>query len=382
VTQSDQRPTTSGTAEPRAPLRVLMSPYALGGPVNPAHRLMGEALMDRGVRLEDFGRKKAASGGVDVVHVHWPERLVHWQRRWPALLLEAVVVLTALVLARRRGAALVWTAHNLYPHDLARPRTYRAFFAVFVRLVDLVVVLSDASVSELRRVHPHLRRIPMATVPHGHYRDSYPEKPTRAAARQRLGIEGRGPVFLTLGLVRRYKNVTGLVEAFAREDAPGTLLVAGRVHDEGLEEELRRAAGGDPRIRLDLQHISDEDVAILHGAADVVVLPYSSRSVLNSGAALLALSFSTPVVSPDTPSTRELQEFVGTPWVTIFHDGASEALAAARAAASRRHPEVLDLSALDWEVVAGRCLAAYRMALDRRRSGRRRNPALVTSGTG
>jgi beta-1,4-mannosyltransferase len=350
-------------------LRVLVSPYAKDGPVNPYLTLMEQALSEQGTRVEDYGRAKAARGGVDIVHVHWPERLVHWRRSWPTVLAEAAALLTSLVIARQRGAALVWTAHNAFPHDLTRPRAYRAFFTVFLRLVDLVVVLSDASAERLRTTHPRLRAVPTVTVPHGHYRDSYPPAPDRARARQQLGLPDLGPVFLSLGLIRRYKNVTGLVEAFLREDCPGTLVVAGRVHDAGLEDELRRAAGGDPRVLLLLHHLSEDEVALLHGAADVVVLPYSSASVLNSGAALLGLSFSTPVVGPDTPSLRELQALVGEEWVALFDDGAAAALTAARAVTARPRPEVLDLSVLDWDVVAERCLVAYRTARLRRGLG-------------
>jgi len=56
-------------------------------------------------------------------------------------------------------------------------------------------------------------------------------------------------------------------------------------------------------VRLDIRSIPNEELPLLFGAADVVVLPF--RQVLTSGSMLLAMSYGRPVIAP---RFRELSE--------------------------------------------------------------------------
>ena len=94
---------------------------------------------------------------------------------------------------------------------------------------------------------------------------------------------------LHFGLLRPYKNVPLLIERFrqlAGDDH--RLLIAGRPYDAAIRRGVERAAAGDARIALRLSWVPPDEVAQLFAACDLVVLPY--RRILNSGAALLALS--------------------------------------------------------------------------------------------
>ena len=65
-------------------------------------------------------------------------------------------------------------------------------------------------------------------------------------------------------------------------------------------------------------------------ATDLVVLPY--RDILNSGSAVLALSFDRPVLVPRRGSLGDLQNHVGRQWVRTYEGdiGAAELEAASR----------------------------------------------------
>ncbi|MFX9042583.1 hypothetical protein ABTN45_19050, partial [Acinetobacter baumannii] len=59
-------------------------------------------------------------GPGDTLHLHWPSYFYyHPSSRWRSLVsLLRFFAISSLL--RLRGARIVWTAHNLYPHDGAR----------------------------------------------------------------------------------------------------------------------------------------------------------------------------------------------------------------------------------------------------------------------
>ena len=115
----------------------------------------------------------------------------------------------------------------------------------------------------------------------------------RRASRPRC----RGTRLLHFGLLRPYKNVPHLIATFAEAALPGaTLLIAGKPFDDQVRDEVATAAADVAGVRLELRYIRPDEVQLFFLAADLVVLPY--QRILNSGAALLALSFARPVLVP------------------------------------------------------------------------------------
>ena len=262
--------------------------------------------------------------------------------------------------ARLRGARVVWTVHNLQPHDPGRRQgaVAWAFWRLFPRAVDAFVTLSRAGVPAILDRFPALRGKPYSVVPHGHYLGTYDDTVTRDQARQRVGIPEQCRVYLNFGQVRRYKNVPGLIGAFrGLRDDDARLVVAGSVDDPALAREIADAARGDERILLHLEFVPLDDVQTYLRAADLVVLPFSE--VFNSGSAMLALSFDRGVLIPDVPTFRELQAIVGAEWVHLF-DGEVSAADLERALAATPIDDTPCLDAFDWDVIAERTMDLYR----------------------
>jgi glycosyltransferase involved in cell wall biosynthesis len=246
---------------------------------------------------------------------------------------------------------------------------------VFTRRLDGVISLSAAGVDALRDAFPALARVPTFVVPHGHYRAAYPAPVPRAAARRALDLPPDAPVILHFGVLRPYKNVVRLVEAFRAMDAPEgdgaapALLVAGTPGTAALADAVRAAADGAARVRLDLRFVPDEAVPRYLGAADLVALPYAE--ILNSGTALLALSLDRPVLVPDRGAMGELRGHAGAAWVRTYAPPLTpttlaDALAWARHADRPARP---DLSALAWPRLAADTHAAFEAVVA---GGRRR----------
>lgn len=299
-----------------------------------------------------------AGGGVDVAHLHWIEPIV---RPYPphrgaaaVAAFRAARLEAALRMLRRVGARIVWTVHNIRPHEQRYPGPER-------RAMEAVLAAADSLITHSRHAEERVRaelgwRGEVHAIPHGHYIGVYPpERRSRAEVRRELGLPGDAFVFLAFGKVRAYKQ---LPEAIAAVRATGDahLVVAGAPHPE-VGDGLREAAAGNERIHLHLHDISDDEVGAYHLAADAALLNY--RDVFSSGALLLALSLGLPVVAP-SPSTAT--EVAGPPAIAPFTgNDLGSALAAVREGdpEDRRRAAVAAAEACSWERVAALTLAAY-----------------------
>jgi glycosyltransferase involved in cell wall biosynthesis len=132
----------------------------------------------------------------------------------------------------------------------------------------------------------------------------------RAVARQSLGLPAGARVAVFAGLIRPYKGVDLLLDAFASLPAESDwrLVVAGEAWG-GLGRQLqRRAAGPDlaEKVRLDLRWQSEEELQKLLSAADLVVLPYRDGS--QSAMAPLVLAAGVPVLTTRVGGLAEVVE--------------------------------------------------------------------------
>ena len=243
----------------------------------------------------------------DVLHIHWPSFLYfdrHSRRRTYVGLLR---FLTFLELMRRRGARLVWTAHNLYPHEGGRSElAHRIARRAIARRANLVLVHGPTAAE----IVAHEFDIPLArirVVKHGHWIDFHASTVSAAAAREELGIEADRYVYSFVGTCRPYKQLERLVDAFGQlNDASSVLLIAGSFAAESyrarIVELLQRLPSA--RWRLHSEFIADEDIHRYVLAGNVLVLPYAE--ILTSGSAMLGLSFGRPVIAPNAGGLRDM----------------------------------------------------------------------------
>jgi glycosyltransferase involved in cell wall biosynthesis len=333
----------------RRPLVVMESLTRLRPTTNPYLVQLCESL-DRtpGVDLSFFTWRRAVLGRLDVFHVHWPELLVGGHRLSGRI---ARRLLTAAFLLRVRltGVAVVRTMHNLErPSDMSRIDL--ALLGMLDRLTTLTITLNDDTPLPVG----HARR----TILHGHYRDWFSSYPAPPAIEGRMGY---------VGLIRRYKGVEQLIEAFRTLDAAGsTLSVAGRPSTKDLETELVALAAEDERIEFHFRFLDDAELVARIAEAQFIVLPY--RHMHNSGTALAALSVARPILVPDNEVNRALAVEVGEDWVHLF-DGelTDDDLAQVRAAISAGIEGAPDLSQRDWSTVGAAHSEAFHAAFARRR---------------
>lgn len=267
------------------------------------------------LRLEHFEQHLGHLATGDVVHVHWTSPVV---QRTDDDLDEARRRLdrfrNAIDAARGRGARLVWTVHNVLPHDARHLDLEVELERFLAASADAVHVMNRDTAAA---VAPHYQLDPnrIAVIPHPSYQGVYPSSLSRAGARASFGLRDDDRAVLAFGQMRPYKGLDVLVDAVRRlpsAERP-VLLLAGRTSDEDRSA-IDELLGDEVRAVREHEHVPDADVQRWFRAADVAVFPY--RRVLNSGSLHLAASFGVPSVLPDEPHLRA--EFGAEHWVRWF----------------------------------------------------------------
>ena len=304
--------------------------------------------------MRHFSWTRALLARYDVLNVHWPDHLTK-RHGWASTAFRRSLYLGMLVRLRWGRPVLVRTVHNLAPHE-----GRRGLEAALLRLTDrwttAYITMQPGS--------PLPSAAPGTWIPQGHYRDLYADLPHPDP------IPGR---LLFFGIVRQYKGVPALIDAFrATEDPDLTLRIVGRVFDVELGRVVRQLSEPDRRVELAMDWVSHEALAEEIGHSELVVLPYLEMH--NSGTVVVALSLDRPVLVPRDPATLALSDEVGPGWVFTY-DAPLTALILTDTLRRLRelHRDAdapvesrPDLSARDWTSVADRYATTYQKAIDGR----------------
>ena len=297
----------------------------------------------------------------DVLHMNW---LHYFYRRED---LETTLrcytrFAENLTLARSLGYRVVWTIHNLYPHERPFPEVDRLARLLVCRLADAVIAHCEYAAGLARRLF--FRAEGLHVIPHGNFIDAFPNTISRQEARRRLGIHEGAFVYLYFGNARTYKGIEGLIEAFGRAGGADAVLVLmmRRSFDIAYADGLAAQAERDGRVRVFTSpFFPNEDFQIYLNAADVAVFPFAE--VLTSGSAIAALSFGKPVV---LPALGCLPELIDDTMGILYDPKHPQGLARALAEVRERDVEAAGRAALararqlDWDGIAARIAEVYR----------------------
>jgi beta-1,4-mannosyltransferase len=352
-----------GRSNPATPiLRVCAWPERRAD--NPFHTLLHGELRKLRVAVEPYSQIGIAGERFDILHVHWPDMRLNF-RSAAGCVMRLLLQLRNFRNLKAGGAKIVWTVHNLRTHDGRHPRLEAWFWKRFVPMVDAAIVLTEASRAPVQAAYPELSSKRCFVIPHGHYRDAYPVGPGREESRRHFGYRESETVLCFLGLIRPYKNVPELITRFRELGDPNVrLLVGGRPRGDALEAEIRKAADDGPGIRLHLCRLEDAEIPLFLQAADLVVLPF--KDILNSGSAMLALSYSRPLLVPEKGSMPDLKKIGGEAFVRTYPgEFDTNTLADAVAWSKAPRPAEIDLSGVGWDGIAQQTLEAYRAVLGR-----------------
>lgn len=326
---------------PSRPVVVMYTTQHKKDEGNP-YTLMLMQSMPETIRAIDFDWFRAILGRYDVLHAHWPELLMRdprpWRRRAKQVLVAAMFV--RLRLTRTR---IVQTVHNIEPHEPCSRYEARMLAALgrrteaWIKLNPLPIEMPSGTVVEIL---------------HGHYREWFEGVERPASEPGRL---------LFFGLIRPYKQVTSLLDAFADlRDPSVSLRIVGASSDTGVQDRAAALQAEGLPVTAEFAFVPDEQLAVEIGLAELIVLPY--REFYNSGAVLLALSLGRPVLTPRTGASEALRDEFGAEWILLY-DGplSADSLRTALEARRSHRPssDLPDLSLREWSGISGAHAAVY-----------------------
>jgi beta-1,4-mannosyltransferase len=311
---------------------------------NPYQQILYRDLEDVGIKVVEGARFKVRwlwrhRRDTDILHFHWPQAFYRVRRRPRNVtkhlsFLKFGYFMLRLAVARSLGYRMVWTIHQVYPHEILH--------RVLDRLVPLamsrachVLIAHDEHTAALACRHLRLSPEVVHVAPHPSYAGAYGVQRPRAVVRAELGVAEASTLFLCFGGLRAYKNIDLLLDAFAALAAGDVaLIIAGLAHDAKITQRVRKAAAADPRIKARLELIPANDVPDLFAAADVAVLPRSDGGT--SGSLILALDMGVPVIAAKRSANEAIMRAESAGWLFLPGDVVSLQQSLAVAATDRR----------------------------------------------
>jgi glycosyltransferase involved in cell wall biosynthesis len=135
--------------------------------------------------------------------------------------------------------------------------------------------------------------------------DHFGEKIGKIEACEHLKVNSEKKTLLFFGIIRKYKGLDVLLEAFELLDDTYQLIIAGEAYDDfDTYKNLIDNSKNKENIHLFNRYIGDEEVPKFFSAADVCVLPY--RSATQSGITSISYHFELPIIATKVGGLHEI----------------------------------------------------------------------------
>ncbi|WP_189351044.1 glycosyltransferase [Zhihengliuella salsuginis] len=273
------------------------------------------------------------------LHLHWNSWIIGQQADEEAAQRVGRGMIGRMEALRAAGINLMWTVHNVFPHDARFPDLEVELQNSIAESSNIIHLMSPGTIEDIEP-YVNIDKRKVICSPHPSYLGAYPDVTSRAEARLVLGIDPDEYVFVMFGAIKAYKGLGRLLDAFheatKRASEQGQrlrLVVAGGAdQDEECREFIARARVH-PQVLIETNKIPADKIQYFLRSADCGLVPY--ERMLNSGAALLYGTFDLPIVSSDRATIRgifgdDIVEYMKTPDI--------EGLTAALLSATERFP--------------------------------------------
>ena len=331
---------------------------------NPYGELLCTSLERLGVQVEfevDYSQEylRRNQGRIDVLHFNWPHH-DYYDDDASVMARQMQDFVQSLEKARELGYRVVWTAHNLYPHNRTHQEIDHQFRLALCRLCTAVIAHCEVAAEAVTKTFGPIEDL--FIIPHGHFVGVHSPDVTREQARAELGIPQDAFVCGFFGGFQPYKGVERLMDAIRGLPQEDSWLAAAGGGRPEYRDSIQRYAQQHPRIVLrTYPRAPNKDLFLVLQGADVMVLPFIAT--MTSGSLILALSLGKPVVAPAfgcLPTT--VRKDSGILYDPEQEDGLFQALQQIRnwdlKAASKR--ALASVKRFDWEDIAAKTMKAYR----------------------
>jgi len=213
------------------------------------------------------------------------------------------IALAAKNLLKSKPSAICY-CHNVLPHEGSVLGTLLT--RLFFKSQDYFVCLSSDEVDALKKVDPNAD---CGFLIEPTYDEFFSKKTMdKTDARRALNIKETEKMILYFGLIRRYKGIEYLIEAFPKilsELKYVKLYIVGEWWiDKSRYIESIEKLGLKDNIMLIDKYVSEEDVKRYFSSADLMILPYTSAT--QSAVLQLAFAYDLPVIATRVGSFKDL----------------------------------------------------------------------------
>ena len=228
---------------------------------------------------------------VDVLHLHWPE----WTT---GIDVEATRVFVDVL--RACEVRVVWTMHNLAPHDAPTDESATALYELWAGAADAVLHHSEWGQRIARERYRYRPDALHRVVPHLHWGElmDAPGQLERAEAEQALGLEPCALRFGLVGAPRREKDAQLVLDAFAATTRDDVQLLMCSLDRERVPDDARIKA---VPYEMVPRRLYDERLRCI----DVLVLPFAATGMLTTGTVGDVVGTGVPALVSEWPYLHE-----------------------------------------------------------------------------
>lgn len=192
--------------------------------------------------------------------------------------------------------------HNVIPHE--KRTGDKQLTNYFVKSCDGYVTLAKSVLDDLKVYTSNPNSV---FIPHPVY-DIFGEKVSKFEAKQALNLDHKYKYLLFFGIVRKYKGLDLLLEAFGQGDFKSKgvkLIVAGEFYeDESNYDEIIQKYDLGEQVIFTKSFIESENVKNYFCASDLIVQPY--RTATQSGVTQIAYHFERPMLVTNVGGLAEI----------------------------------------------------------------------------
>ena len=204
-------------------------------------------------------------------------------------------------LVKKQNIKVLAITDNVIPHEKRLGDKQLASY--FIKGCDAFVTMSKAVMNDLEKFtntsHKKYLLHPLYTA--------FGDKIPKQEARLKLNLKHDDRVILFFGLIRKYKGLDLLIEAFSllKANPHNKLLIAGEFYEDKQPYfDLISKYKLEEQIILLNQFIPNDDVKYYFSAADIVALPY--RSATQSGVTQVSFHFEVPTLVTNVGGLGEI----------------------------------------------------------------------------
>ncbi len=210
---------------------------------------------------------------------------------------------------KNTGTKIIWTIHNIVPHESNDDSDDSKIFRLFVSYTDFFIHHGEESIRQIKSKFIEAKEGIHLVCPHGDYLIQF-NHIEKNIARKRLNLPSNKTILLSFGFIRGYKGMGVLKKVFSKwNKSDKYLFVAGEVVSNNLLDKFFfKIWKGKFRRRsrksgYDIDKIKNEDVSLYFSAADFVIATHTRG--LNTGLIPMAMTFNTPILYPDIGNFKE-----------------------------------------------------------------------------